>query len=330
MLVYTINGTMDDPGTRLTNSSISARPLWSTPPNARQPNSNNDPARLLQTNRGLVIEGFRTKNNLYGVFCSTVDNKPGIYLFRVTLSEISPTFNDFDGITISAPDLDMAFPSITYGGLSCDLGEGRSAEDLFIAFNYASPQKFPGNGVYYVNYKWEVSDAVILVEGQNNLELSGVNNPFDSRNRWGDYSDITTRGLDGEAFVSGYYIEQNGDPSTWISQIEIQPEEDELCPTTSITEREPRDAPVSALKAYPSPAIDYMTFEFEVKKQDTYRALIFDMEGRQVKHLRTSTLSPGTIKVGFNAAVLPAGQYQVVVEGKGHRAVLARPFTVVK
>ncbi|MEZ4685509.1 MAG: hypothetical protein R3B47_05445 [Bacteroidia bacterium] len=329
ILVYKINGTMNNTNTRFTrDASLTARTTYSTPPNARQPNSNNDPDRLLSTNDGRVLHGFRSKQNLYGVFGSDVGGRPGIYLFRVQLSPLGSAFYGLETTTFSSPDVDFGFPSITFAGQTCDLPGGNSVEDLFIGFNYSSPTKFPGNGVYYVNINGETSDPVLLIEGRNNLDLTGLSGN-DPRNRWGDYSDMANRGNFWEAFIAGYYSEINGDHTTWISQVEVNPPQENWCSALSIDPAK-EEAPVQELKAYPNPAFDYMTFEFKVEERDMYRAIITDMQGRQVKHVRTDVLVPGVVKLGFNAAVLPAGQYQIVVDGRNANRVLSKQFVVVK
>ena len=326
--VLKISGTMNDPSTTYSREArVNGVDAYSTPPDARQPNSNNDPTRLLDTNGGRSIHGFRTKNNLYGIFSSSVLGRPGFYLAKVKLSPLGPAFHGLESTLIHSNDLDLGFPSITFAGQSCDLQNGGSVEDLFIGFNFASPSKFPGNGVYYVNIKGEVSEPKILVEGLNNLRLTGPNDS-PPRNRWGDYSDVATRGNFWEAFVGGYFAESNGDHTTWISQIEVNPPQENWCLSVNIDERD--EIVTEELKAYPNPVMDFMTFEFTVEKTDLYRAYITDMHGRYIRSISTDYLLPGVAKIGFDAAALPAGQYQVIVDARDSNRLLTKKITVVK
>jgi hypothetical protein len=321
--LYAITGTQSTPGTVFRReASLSASSSYSVPPNARQPNSNNDPNRLLSTNDGRILHAMRVKNNLYGTFACNVNSRPGIYLLKIALSPLGPNFHSTTSTLIASATLDLGFPSITFAGQSCDVNPLISKEDLLIAFNFASPTKFPGHGVYYVDIDGGVSDAVIAIEGRNNLRLTSADG--EERNRWGDYSDIATRGNPGEAFIAGYYAKVNTEHTTWISQVLATPEK--VCPASSITKEE---LPVRDFSVYPNPVVEHLSFEFRVEEYGVYKAYVTDMQGRVVKEIIESSQVPGLVELGFNAAVFPAGRYNIVLEGP-NKAILSKPFVVLK
>lgn len=296
---------------------------YSIPPSARQPGSSVNPADgdRLSTNDGRILHAMRANDNVYFVMGSNVDNRPGIYLGKISMGTLAPIFYQYTTQTISSDTLDLGFPSLTYAGQTCEDGP-RTKEDIFLGFNYASPNYFPGNGAYYVNIDGDVSAPLLAIEGATNLRLTGSTD--DPRNRWGDYTDVATRGESGEAWITGYYVRANGRHATWISQVFVTPDDD------CIKVSNDRPSPVvESFKVYPNPTVDYIEFEFNVTEQAVYSAAVMDMQGRVVQQIVKDNLWPGLVKLGFNAAQLPAGRYQVVVEGKDNR-VLAKPFVVVK
>ncbi|MFK7973218.1 MAG: T9SS type A sorting domain-containing protein [Bacteroidia bacterium] len=297
---------------------------YGTPPDARQPNSTSPTLDdRLHTGDGRMSTAFRANDNIYFCFPANVSNRPGVVTGKIGLSPLGPNFYTLDMTPISSATLDLGYPSMVYGGHMCQDGN-QTKEDYFVTANCSSPSVFTGHAVVYVNTDGDVSDVLLAKAGQGNLNLTG--DAADPRNRWGDYTGITYRGNPGETFFVGYHTRPNGRGSTYISSAFVLPDDTRPCqPVVNGV-----DLPAPSLKdfkVYPNPTIEYVTFEFRVTEHATYKAYVTDMLGRTVRTIIKDHLSPGDVKLGFNAAELGAGTYQVVVESSKTR-VFAKQFVV--
>jgi hypothetical protein len=205
---------LDVPSTTLQVEALVSNLPYGVPPNGRQANTNpNDPADGLQTNDGRPLGAIKVENRIQYV-ANTVNPATGlsaIYHGRVALANPLAQ-STVQGTIVGSPDTDYGYPELAYTG---DVAEACD-DEVIIAFNFTSPNRFPGVACMYVDNEGSYSAETVLKAGEAIVEHF----PNTTAQRWGDYFGIQTRpGHPKEVWTAGYFGHANGKHATWISQL---------------------------------------------------------------------------------------------------------------
>jgi hypothetical protein len=205
---------LDVPSTTLQVEALVSNLPYGVPPNGRQANTNpNDPADGLQTNDGRPLGAIKVENRIQYV-ANTVNPATGlsaIYHGRVALANPLAQ-STVQGTIVGSPDTDYGYPELAYTG---DVAEACD-DEVIIAFNFTSPNRFPGVACMYVDNEGSYSAETVLKAGEAIVEHF----PNTTAQRWGDYFGIQTRpGHSKEVWTAGYFGHANGKHATWISQL---------------------------------------------------------------------------------------------------------------
>ncbi|MEM6261574.1 MAG: hypothetical protein AAGI38_03630, partial [Bacteroidota bacterium] len=308
VVLHTLTNTIDNGGIFTTPVSLRTNLTSAPPPEARQPGS----SILLSSGDGRLQAAYKEGDRIYyagGVAAN--GGRPGILFGTIRISPLNPTFSRADAQYISSDSLDIGYPSMVFGG--CTSSDGVSS--TILGFNISSPNHFSGAGVVFIDTLGEASPVLITSEGEGAIRFgqNGVS-------RWGDYTGMASR-FPGEAWMSGYHILAGGQNATWITQVLSN------CRTAGTT-TSVEDPEVSiSLQVFPNPTHDMVYLTFEVPENGFYESIIRDLTGREVKRLVGDQLVTGTVRAGFNATMLPNGQYFLVLEKDG-RPVGGKSFLV--
>lgn len=287
------NGVLNSPV--LLNSNVSYR----VPPDAEQQGTN----QLLNTNECRVQTAYMENGLIEFAFNTGSNNKPAVYHGTVQLSPQGLGFSAVSGQILEIDSFDIGFPGIAYGGCY-DPNTGKNTS--VIGFNYCSDSHYPGNAVVYVDENGDFTAPTVCKAGFT--YMGGGSGVY----RWGDYFGSSNRTNNpGEVWVGGSIGigSVTHDNATWISQV--------LTDCNNGLVSVPKEVePEASMVAYPNPAVDIISFEFDVTESGVYNVKIYDLSGRVVKDLIEDKLSRGEAKVRFNTALLANGSYLAIVSGE--------------
>ncbi len=213
-----INGTADDPNTKLEINYGLATPNYGVPPNARQADTDTtNAASGLQTNDGRVL-GALTNGDWIQYVSTTMNPATGlaaIYHGRIeNPADFSKTFVA-DGTILGDDSLDFGYPNLAFtGNEPCD-------DEVVIGFNFASPTNFPGYGFIYKENHGGFGAFTKVKKGE-----AFTDRQAGTAERWGDYFGIQRKYNEpGKVWMSGYFTHlsnNRGVNATWINEITAQ------------------------------------------------------------------------------------------------------------
>ena len=131
-----------------------------------------------------------------------------------------------------------------------------------------------------------------------------INTFLDSLDRWGDYFGIQRRfNKPCEVWTAGMYgkVGSNG---TWIGRIAV--EENCRIPKPIVDTLNPA---FSNGAIFPNPAVDWITFDFELEKSLFIKVELFDTKGELIKILYEDVALQGENRLTFNGFYLNQGMY---------------------
>lgn len=293
--LHTIDNSIAGGGTLVSPNSFTISPAIASSANATQPS----PGQNFTAAGTRVRDAFFENNRIEFVMNTNVSGRPSVYHGTGFISPLGPGFSNFSGEYITYPDIEIAYPSIAYGGAQ----ESSGVNHCFVAFNYCSSTIFPSNGACYIDGNG-ISDYVTCRAGQNYIIPISSGQAI----RWGDYTSIVNRpGTPGEAWMAASYGNTLRREVTHIS---------ELTPPIPVASAEPE--PLKAeLEVYPNPVAERVMFTFPVEEYGQYDLVIRDIEGREIKRWTEYTLRIGDATVHFKTEALSNGVYFVAVESKG-------------
>ena len=268
-------------------------PSYGVPSDGDQPS-----ATPLNTNECRVQTSYFQNNRIvFGFNTAGVGSKPSVYLGEIILSPLDLNFSQFKGQVVTMDDYDIAYPGVAYGGTQAITGFNTT----LLSFNLCSPFTFPGNGAVYVDENGDVSDEVLLRQGNSSLGSGSA--PW----RWGDYADLAPRfNNPGEAWVGASYSWNTGG-RTYISQI---------FPSDAVA-IDPNKEDPNAANVYPSPTAADVVIDFPVTVADYYSVFVYGMNGEVIKELDTGYLRLGDGRAKFNTRHLANGTYFVTIMRDG-------------
>jgi len=196
----------------------------------------------------------------------------------------------------------FAYPGIAY------TGSLPGEHDAIITASHASSTRYPGYSALYFNEGY--SDWVTVKEGQRNIDMLKVNNPFGldpTLERWGDYCGIQRQyNAEGSVWTSASFGKPGSVNDTWIGHLKKPGK------ATSVTSL-PEDP--NAIVAFPNPANTWITIDVDIDaKGKLLEASLYDLNGRNLKTVfKKNVNDEGPMRFHYNAAELDAGTYVLSV-----------------
>jgi len=205
------------------------------------------------------------------------------------------------GNIISVSEREFGFPNIDF------IGNKEGDKDVALFFNHTGISTNAGNSAVFFNSDREYGPVQWIKEGD-----AYVNAMNSAQERWGDYTAIQRRFNDpGKFWVSGYWGYGTNRPGSWIAELahpDYQP--------VGID----GEVKTQRTHVFPNPAMEFVSFEFEVAQQAVVNFEIRDLNGRKVADLGKDQLSIGSHVLSFDLSPLSAGVY--IVQAKSQNDVI--------
>lgn len=183
---------------------------YGVPPNGRQFDTNtSDPTNGLQTNDARVLGAIKFDDEIQFVG-NTINPETGFSaIYHGVISNLNEETPTIQGKLISDPIKDFAYPNIAASGNEdCD-------REVIIAFDYTSPDHFPGVAAVHVNNERNCSPVLTVKEGYNFVDrLPG------GYERWGDYFGLQKKFDEpGKTYSFGYLALANKNNSGYCAEL---------------------------------------------------------------------------------------------------------------
>lgn len=295
VFVFHITGLYNDPETELKADKVIMDVPYGVPPMARQSHN-----RIFDTNDGRILDALIENGNIQFV-ANTLDPETG--LAGVYHGFINNVYNNktTKGHIIGDINLDFGYPAIAY------TGEEPHHNDVIIVFNHTSDTVFAGcSAIYYQD--GEYSEIIRLKEGETRVQLLS-----DFYDRWGDYSGAQRAyNNPGNVWVSASWGKITGQGitlrrvnGTWITQLQ----------RADIERKDPEDEieVVEKIRAFPVPAIERFSIEFNVPTAEYARISLYDIKGNLISILISDKIREGNNIFSFSTAPLESGHYLIVI-----------------
>ena len=289
IFIVELTGKQGDPNTTIEVDVRKADQAYGVPPNAIQTNG------TLATNDARVLDAFLLDDQIQFVG-NTVDFNTGQAAIYHGLIDNLSTTRDITGYIVNGGADDLGYPSIAYTGL--EAGD----EDAIIVASHSSATRFPGCSALYFDNDRNHSELVTIKEGLNYIG----NIPNTEDERWGDYSG-NQRKYDepGTVWAVSSFGESNTDNDTWIGQL--------ARPDLNVATAEVEEEQLSLL-AFPNPARELVTVEFDAGQAERVRILVTDLTGKPLaSFMDDKPKKPGKAVFSFSTDPLATGVYFVTV-----------------
>ena len=201
----------------------------------------------------------------------------------------------FDGV-------DFCYPFV------CSFSNSADDHKVLIAYCYTSPINYPGVLVSGVDNQMNWTDAAIVAQGQNYVEVGETQGVT----RWGDYACIVRKydEQNPKAWLSGGFGNTQEIQSqlyycldTWIAEVTgIEPGINEISDISS------------QIKVYPNPVNDLFSIDFNLNKRKKIEIYIIDINGKLVRLLYKDTANKGKSTITFNKEALNPGTYFIIIK----------------
>ena len=288
-----INGALDNPDLRLEIQYMLSNVPYGVPPNAQQPKDR------LQTNDARVLDGFIIEDHIQFV-SSTVDQATGLSAIYHGVVENVSTSPALTATVLGDATQHRAYPGIAYTGINPD------DRDAIIIALHASPDRFPGySGLYY---DFGYSEWMTIKEGQRNIDMFKVDNPFGvdpTLERWGDYTGIQPQyDEEGTVYTAAVYGKPGSVNDTWVGYLSRPGV------ASSISDRNVSPAQVHT---FPNPTSGAVTIDVELNASGQQLiANLFDMNGQLIDRIFSQQISNAApFRFHYKPDDLPSGSYVV-------------------
>jgi hypothetical protein len=286
-----VTGTLSNPASTLKISHLKADVGYGAPPNAKQPNTNNN----LATNDARVLGGF-LRNNTIQFVANTIDTTTGsaaIYHGIVSNVNSRPSVQ---GRLITEPGMEFGYPNIAYSGNTL------FSQQAIIGFNHTGDTAYPGVSAIFYDGAGGYSARAEIKTGDAFIDIFPGSNE-----RWGDYSGMQRKYNEpGTVWVSGMFGIKAGVTRKLGTQIaEVVSGAPEV---PSVVKN--RDMQASL---YPNPVIDLFGMEFTMDETQDIIIELRNMAGQQVHRFFEGKLSSGKHGLTFSTRNLTQGVYLLVV-----------------
>lgn len=286
----------------LTVTPIVSSMHYGVPPDARQP----DTSKTLATNDGRILGGFVAGNEIQFVSESSnpANGTSSIYHGVISNFNTSPSLT---GRMFSIDTLDLGYPNISFTGNVS--GNNQS----IISFEYSGPRTYPGYGAILFDGS-SYSDMLNIKSGDGNISML-----TQKEQRWGDYSGSQPDwNAIGAVWVLGIYGRTNHQYGNYMAR---------LASPYHVGVPVTPPSPAFESKLYPNPSFEYTSFDFTVDKEQVFRFVITDMQGRIVDELTDQYCREGRNLIRFNTAPLAPGNYVLKAIGNSGERIAVHTFT---
>lgn len=205
------------------------------------------------------------------------------------------------GNIISDTEREFGFPNMDF------IGDKIHKKDVAIFFNHTGININAGNSVVFFNGDREYGPVQWIKDGDT--YVNAMNSP---QERWGDYTGIQRKYDEpGKFWVSGYWGHGSNRPGSWIAEL-AHPDYKPLG-----IEEETSD---KKMHVFPNPAMEFVSFEFDVKEQGEVQFEIYDLSGKKLADLGRDVLTIGSHVLSFDLSPLSAGIY--IVQAKASNGLI--------
>ncbi len=260
---------------------------------------------LLIVNDARVLGAFQENNKIQFVFnmLDTVAGKTGIYHGIIDLLPVPSLAANIYAIDT----LYMAYPNIAYAGSGT--GDNRAIVSVLISSSAIQP----GMAAFQIDNNIDYSPLTVVKSGVS------YTNMLVGNERWGDYTGCQTRyNLPGWVWVSGSYSLINHTTRTWIGELGVNS-------GVSVPELKNEDHEVTV---FPNPAIDRVSFKFNLEKSSSVILSISSADGKFVKDLYQGSLASGDNEISFQTGFLPKGIYLVRMFEKNGKNLMTEKLII--
>ena len=288
-----INGALDHPDLQLDVQYMLSPVPYGVPPNAEQPKDR------LQTNDARVLDGFIIEDQIQFV-SSTVDPATGLSAIFHGIVENVSTNPGLIATILGDATQHRAYPGIAYTGINPD------ERDAIIIALHASPDRFPGySGLYY---NFDHSEWMTIKEGQRNIDMFKVDNPFGvdpTLERWGDYTGIQPQyDEEGTVYTAAVYGKPGNVNDTWVGYLSR--------PGVASSTQE-GDRPEATVTTFPNPTSGSVTIDVELNAVgQLLEAHLYDMSGRHIEQVFSQKITNAApFRFLYKPSDLASGSYVV-------------------
>ncbi len=255
-----------------------------------------DTSRTLATNDGRVLGGFIRGNEIQFVSTSSNAANGASSVYHGIISNIN-TAPTVQGRLISIDTLDFGYPNISYTGNSGGLNHS------IITYEYSGLKTNPGYGAVFFDGS-DYSNMLIVKSGDGSVKiLTG------KEQRWGDYSaSHTDWDAIGAVWVEGIFGRKDFRYGNYMARL--------ASPYYTNAVEDNGTIRAQAARLFPDPAWEYVNYEFNVEKAQSFSFVIYDVNGKVVDKLLDSYCQRGRNMIQFNIAPLAHGIYFLKAQGK--------------
>ena len=255
--------------------------------------------------------GFADGNKIYAVQSTMHNGNAALYYLVLEVDANDPEFSKVSTRIISEDDKHIAFGSIGFAGVK----DSRGVNAIAIGCCYASPDHYPGIGMYYITPDGDVSDMVIVKEGEFRLNWPSQSGDV---GRWGDYTDIAERyNFPGELWVAGGYGRTDGRSGSYVGKVVVNSHSAEI-----------EETEIGSGKVYPNPAQNYISADFEIATKGMYHVTLYGLDGKKVSVLKSKILKEGVATFGADISAIKNGFYLLKIEGEEGGVVYSEKLVV--
>jgi hypothetical protein len=197
----------------------------------------------------------------------------------------------------------LGYPNIV------SVGFNPSQQNSVIAFDYSSPNDFPGIGAIYYDGNGNYSPVQIIKKGTGSINVLSGN-----VERWGDYFGIQRKYNEPcKVWTAGMWAKNSG-LGTWIAELNTTDSCSGNLPADILSE----DIDILQTHVYPNPFQEIFTYELVLQKNAYAQIFLYDYKGAFLQTLYSDKIKSGKNIINFSASNLPAGIYtmQIVIDNQ--------------
>jgi hypothetical protein len=294
VFLHTISNSYQSGNAQFTTKVLKTNVAYGIPPNGLQKDG-----QYLATNDARILDGF-IENNKIQYVQNTVDPQTmtaAVYVGEVdNPSSATPTVS---GQIISNDTVDFGYPSICY------IGNNAFDNRAMITCSYSSPDTFPGTVVFYKDALGNISDMLVVKQGQAALDVLS-----DTIERWGDYTGIQRKYNEpNTAWLAGSYVYPSQAYRTWVAKV-VNPDSGLVSSVATITA-------TSSTQVFPNPTSEKFSVKIDLPEGNFTRFALYDAKGSLVRMLLEDKCKAGTSIFSFNTQYLTTGIYFLQITNNG-------------
>lgn len=294
VFLHTISNSYQSGNAQFSTKVLKTNLAYGIPPSGLQKDG-----QYVATNDARILDGF-VENDKIQYVQNTVDPQTmtaAVYVGEVdNPSSATPTVS---GQIISNDTVDFGYPSICY------MGNNAFDNRAMISCSYSSPDTFPGTVAFYKDASGNVSDMLVIKQGQAPVDVLG-----DTIERWGDYTGIQRKYNEPNvAWLAGSYVYPSQAYRTWVAKV--------VNPDSSVVSSVAAIPATSSTQVFPNPASEKFSVKIDLPEGNFTRFALYDANGRLVRVLLEDKCKAGTGIFSFNTQYLTTGIYFLQITNNG-------------